>query len=103
MRHWEFMLFACLLAGCGVGQVDIGTGDHRIAANRDTIKVAGVGNRASEADDTRAWQGTWKLVSCIANGESQMADMQWIVKGDRYTIRLDRKSGTDPYPFQLDS
>jgi uncharacterized protein (TIGR03067 family) len=79
MRRLGFILFACLLAGCGGNQA------------------------ANEADDTRAWQGTWKLVSCTANGESQMADMQWIVNGDRYTIRLDQKSGGDPYPFKLDA
>jgi uncharacterized protein (TIGR03067 family) len=78
MRRLGFLLFACLLAGCGVNHA------------------------ANEADDTRAWQGTWKLVSCIANGESQMADMQWIVNGDHYTIRLDRQSHLDPYPFKLD-
>jgi uncharacterized protein (TIGR03067 family) len=79
MRRLVFISFSCLLAGCGVPQV------------------------ANDADDTRSWQGTWKLVSCTANGESQMADMQWIVNGDRYTIRLDRKSGEDPYPFKLDA
>ena len=32
-----------------------------------------------------------------------MADMQWVVKGDQYTIRLNRKPGVDPYPFKLDA
>jgi uncharacterized protein (TIGR03067 family) len=53
-------------------------------------------------DDTQAWQGTWKLVSCVANGTPQMADMQWIVSGDQYTIRLDGKTGGDPYMIKLD-
>jgi uncharacterized protein (TIGR03067 family) len=79
MRRLGFILFACLLAGCGANQP------------------------ATDGDDTRAWQGTWKLASCVANGESQMADMQWIVNGDHYTIRLDGKSGGDPYPFKLDA
>ena len=78
MRCSGFIVFAFLLAGCDLNQA------------------------ANEADDTRAWQGTWKLVSCIANGEPQMADMQWIVNGDQYTIRLEGKSGADPYPFKLD-
>jgi uncharacterized protein (TIGR03067 family) len=78
MRCSQFILLAFLLAGCDVNQ------------------------EANEADDARAWQGTWKLVSCIANGESQMADMQWIVNGDQYRIRLEGKSHEDPYPFKLD-
>jgi uncharacterized protein (TIGR03067 family) len=78
MRCLGFILFACFLAGCGA--------NHSV----------------TEGDDTRNWQGTWKLVSCIANGESQIADMQWIVSGARYTIRLNRQSGVDPYPFKLD-
>jgi uncharacterized protein (TIGR03067 family) len=72
------ILSACLVAGCGVSHA------------------------ATEADDLRAWQGTWRLVWCIANGETQKANMKWIVAGDRYTIRLDGKSGGDPYPFKLD-
>ncbi|HEV3166467.1 MAG TPA: TIGR03067 domain-containing protein [Isosphaeraceae bacterium] len=79
MRRLAFLLFAFLLAACGVNHA------------------------ADEADDARAWQGTWKLVSCLANGESQTADMQWIVKGDHYNIRLDGKTGSDPYPFKLDT
>ena len=31
-----------------------------------------------------------------------MADMQWIVNGDHYTICLNRNPGADPYPIQLD-
>jgi len=79
MRRIGFILFTCLLAGCSARHV------------------------TSEADDTHAWQGTWNLVSCVANGESQTADLQWVVNGDHYTIRLDRTSGEDPYPFKLDS
>jgi len=79
MRRLGFIHFACLLAVCGVNHA-----------------------AATEADDTRAWQGTWKLVSCMANGESQTADMKWIVKGDHYTIRLKGQSGEDPYTFKLD-
>ncbi len=79
MRCLGLILFACCLAGCGVSHAD------------------------TEGDDARNLQGTWKLVSCIANGESQIADMQWIVSGARYTIRLHGKSGGDPYPFKLDA
>lgn len=78
MRFWGFLLFLGLLAGCGTNPA------------------------ASEADDTRAWQGTWKLVSCVSNGESEKGDMQCVVDGDHYTIRVNGKSGGDPYTFQLD-
>src|SRR5215469_17306823 len=76
-RSW-LILSACLLAGCNVSHA------------------------TTDADDLRAWQGTWGLVSCIANGETQKGNMKWIVSGDRYTIRVDGKSGGDPYPFKLD-
>jgi uncharacterized protein (TIGR03067 family) len=79
MYRLGVILFACLLAGCGVNHA-----------------------AATEADDTRAWQGTWKLVACTAGGESQMADLRWVVKGDHYTLRLNGQSGEDPYTFKLD-
>src|SRR4051794_38741975 len=69
MRRLGLILFPCLLAGCGMNHA------------------------ASEADDTLAWQGTWKLVSCVANGESERGDVQWVVDGDHYKIRVDGKSG----------
>lgn len=78
MRRPGWILFPCLLAGCGTNPA------------------------ASEADDTRAWQGTWKLVSCVANGEPERGDMRWVVDGDHYTIRVAGKSGGDPYTFKLD-
>jgi len=55
------------------------------------------------ADDTKNWQGTWKLVSTIYDGQPQTADMEWIVDGDHYTIRLDGQSHQDPYTFTLDA
>jgi uncharacterized protein (TIGR03067 family) len=78
MRRLGLILSLCSLAGCGTNTAD------------------------SEADDTRAWQGTWRLVNCIENGESQTGNMQWIVSGDHYTIRVNGKSGMDPYTFKLD-
>ncbi|HSZ22247.1 MAG TPA: hypothetical protein VK782_03865, partial [Candidatus Sulfotelmatobacter sp.] len=54
------------------------------------------------ADDAKSWQGTWKLVSTIYDGQPQTADMEWIVDGDHYTIRLDGQQHVDPYPFKLD-
>jgi uncharacterized protein (TIGR03067 family) len=73
------VLLICLLAGC---------------------KAA---SSADSADDTKKWQGTWKMVSCTYDGEPQMADMEWIVAGDRYTIRLNGVSNVDPYMFKLDA
>jgi uncharacterized protein (TIGR03067 family) len=78
MRRLGFLCFASLLA----------VGIHQAAA--------------AEADDTRAWQGTWKLVSCTYNGEPQMADMQWLVNGNQYTIRLNRRPAEGPHWFKLD-
>ena len=57
---------------------------------------------SAKADDRQQWQGTWTMVSCIANGEEQQGDVQWVVSGDQYKIRLSGKLGNDPYPFQLD-
>jgi uncharacterized protein (TIGR03067 family) len=78
MYRLGFILFTCLLTGCGSSLA------------------------STEADDLQAWQGTRKLVSCIANGESQIADMRWIVNGDHYTISLHRRSDVTPYTFKLD-
>jgi uncharacterized protein (TIGR03067 family) len=47
---------------------------------------------ADKSDDTAKWQGTWKMVSCIANGEPQSGDVQWVVEGNRYTVRIQGKS-----------
>lgn len=77
MHRFALILFVCSLTGCSQTHA------------------------ASEADDIKAWQGTWKLVSCTAGGESQMADMQWIVQGDHYKVRLDKKTGADPYSITL--
>jgi uncharacterized protein (TIGR03067 family) len=58
---------------------------------------------ADSADDIKKWQGTWKLTSCTYDGEPQTADMEWIVDGDHYTIRLNGQSNVDPYMFKLDA
>jgi uncharacterized protein (TIGR03067 family) len=55
-----------------------------------------------ESGDTQALQDTWKLVSCVANGVPQTADMQWIVSGNQYTVRLNGQSAAVPYVFKLD-
>jgi uncharacterized protein (TIGR03067 family) len=69
----------CLLAGCGAV------------------------SKADSADDARKWQGTWKLVGSTYDGEPQMADMDWVVDGDHYTIRLNGQSHEDVQTFKLDA
>ena len=79
MCRYGFALACCLMAGC-------------------------VGASAEPpVDDAALWQGTWNMVSCTWNGEPQDGDCQWIVSGDSYHIRLDGKTGADPYAFQLDA
>jgi|HubBroStandDraft_2_1064218.scaffolds.fasta_scaffold343626_1 uncharacterized protein (TIGR03067 family) len=73
------MLLGCMLAGCKLSFI------------------------ADAADDTEKWQGIWRLVASTYDGEPQMADMEWIVKGDHYTIRLNGVSHVDPYMFKLDA
>jgi hypothetical protein len=76
MRLEWLLVLVCLLAGC---------------------------KAFSTADDTKKFQGTWKLVGATYDGGPQMADMEWIVDGDRYTIRLDGQQHRDPYMFKLDA
>jgi len=78
-REIGCLLLLCLIAGC------------RAASSADS------------ADDLKKWQGTWKMVSCTYDGEPQTADMEWIVDGDHYTIRLDGQSNVDPYMTKLDA
>jgi len=72
------LLLGCLIAGCRV----------------DVI--------AGSSDDTEKWQGIWRMVACTYDGEPQRADMEWIVDGDHYTIRLNGQSNVDPYTIKLD-
>jgi uncharacterized protein (TIGR03067 family) len=78
LRPGLLLLLGCLLAACKAGFV------------------------TDSADDSRSWQGTWRLVACTYDGAPQMADMEWIVDGDHYTIRLNGESHEDPYTFKLD-
>jgi uncharacterized protein (TIGR03067 family) len=73
------VLIVCLLAGC-----------RAISA-------------ADSSDDAKKWQGTWKMVSCRYDGEPQKGDMEWIVNGDHYTIRVDGVSQQDPNMITLDA
>jgi uncharacterized protein (TIGR03067 family) len=58
---------------------------------------------SSDSADTEKWQGTWKLVGYSYDGEPQMADMEWIVSGDHYTIRLNHQLHDDRNAFKLDA
>ena len=79
MRVGWLLLLGCLLAGC------------RVASSADS------------AEDTKKLQGTWKLVSRTYDGEPQAGDMEWIVDGDHYHIRLNGVSNPDPYMFKIDA
>jgi len=79
IRSGSPALLVCLLAGC---------------------RTLSTGN---SVDDTKKIQGTWKLVGSTYDGGPQMADMEWIVDGDHYTIRLDGQQHRDPYFFKLDA
>ena len=79
MRIGWLLLLGCLLAGC------------RAVATADS------------ADDTKQWQGTWKLVVSTYDGEPQTADMEWIVDGDHYNVRLNRQTEVVPNMFKLDA
>src|SRR5580700_2196430 len=45
---------------------------------------------ADSAEDTKQWQGSWKLIDATYDGAAQVADMEWIVNGEQYTIRLNQ-------------
>src|SRR5215831_15284745 len=73
------VVLGCLLAGCGAA------------------------SRADSEDDARKWQVTWKLVGSTYDGNPQMADMEWVVNGDHYTIRLNGQSHEDLQTFKLNT
>ena len=79
MRFVSLVLLGCILAACRVAVI------------------------AGSSDDTEKWQGVWRMVSTTYDGEPQAADMEWIVDGDHYTIRLNGQSHVDPYTIKLDS
>jgi uncharacterized protein (TIGR03067 family) len=79
MRLVWLVALGCLLAGCSA----LSTADS--------------------AADAKKWQGTWKLITATYNGIPQTRDMEWIVDGDHYTIRLDGQLSTDHYYIKLDA
>src|SRR5262245_11657450 len=83
MRFLILIVVAGLCAGCGA------------------THASNSGHAASRAQERATWQGTWTMVSCVAGGEAQRGNVEWVVERDHYTIRMDGKS-QDVYPFQLD-
>ena len=79
MRRLLLIAAASLLAGCSASHV------------------------ANAPEVTDDWQGTWKLVSYTADGETARADIEWIVNEDQYVIRGDGITGQESYPYRLDS
>jgi uncharacterized protein (TIGR03067 family) len=63
------------------------------------LAACGVGHVADSAADLKAMQGTWTLTGSTFNGNSVMADLQWIVDGDHYRIRYNRQM--DPFPLKI--
>lgn len=53
------------------------------------------------ATDLNAWQGTWTLVSVTNEGQSQTHDLQWVVEGSQYRIKMDGQMHSDPYTITL--
>src|SRR5262249_17767496 len=70
---------ACLIAllSCGL-----------VGCKEDVGKAAAASCKVDPSEAARQWQGTWKLVSAIWNGEPQKGDVRWLVDADRYTVRL---------------
>jgi len=42
------------------------------------------------------------MIATTYDGAPQAADMAWVVKGDRYFIRMNGQVNADPYMFTLD-
>lgn len=78
-----------LVVGCRLGGCKPGGG-----ANTSS------GPEAS-ADDTRLWQGDWRLVSATHGGQIEVIDGGWQVHGDRYDVTLGGKTG-EHWQFTLD-
>ena len=56
----------------------------------------------SSADDMKALQGTWTLVTATENGAPQTGDMQWIVEDNVYRIRYNQQLDPTPIKITLD-
>ena len=91
----------CLLifASCSL----IGCDEDKLATVGKASNTSNKAEAAAPSDDINQWQGTWKLVATSYDGAPQSGDVQWVVDGDRYRIRLDGKLHQDPHIITLDA
>jgi uncharacterized protein (TIGR03067 family) len=54
------------------------------------------------ANDLAAMQGTWTMVGNTYDGQTQRGEMQWVVEGNAYRIRMEGQLHADPYQITLD-
>ena len=55
----------------------------------------------TSVDDSKAWQGNWRLVSATRHGHTDVMDGGWRVAGDRYEVTLGGKT-SENWQFKLD-
>jgi uncharacterized protein (TIGR03067 family) len=67
------------------------------------LTACGVGHVADSAEDLKAWQGTWTMVSSTYNGQNVIDDVQWLVDGDHYKIRYKQMMDIVPIKLTLDA
>ncbi len=69
-----------------------------------SILLAGSGRSfgINPSDDLSQWQGSWTLIACLYDGETQTANEHWVVNGDRYNVVSEQQTEADPYSFELD-
>jgi uncharacterized protein (TIGR03067 family) len=67
------------------------------------LAVAGCNRPGSSANDLQTLQGTWTMVETTWDGQPQPGEMQWVVEGNQYRIRVDQRLNPDPYQFTLDT
>lgn len=67
------------------------------------LVACNVPGAADSSADLKAWQGTWNLVSSTYDGQSQTADLQWVVDGSQYRVRSNQHLEEVPFVFTLDA
>jgi uncharacterized protein (TIGR03067 family) len=78
-------LLTCALAGCN-----------------EVSKTAVANCKTDPSAHLKSWQGAWKLVSAIWNGEPQRGDVRWLIDADSYTVRRNGKDA-EHNTFKLDA
>lgn len=79
MRILAILLLSCMVVAC------------------ETRRVA------DSSEDLKAWQGTWRMVAAIYDGEPQAGDLVWIVQGDEYRTRSQQHVDEGPVKITLDA